>query len=643
MNIFKKLLIFTLFSSGLLYALSSQNGVLGAGDEVVLIPRDGHSLNVVRSYGDGANFDIEMSNNGSIYYSAYGQVDDIYLVFHNDVVEGDRIKIHVNSGSFRYSISPLKTLPKMVKKALYKKAQAESKNYLPPKKVKKPKKKRKVVKKEEPILGEFVSDIKESKRKKPKVTNKIQEEEAIDKTSTVVTYKVTPKEVPATTKEHKKVLSDSFFSNFTNIFKDLLKSLKPESKPQEPKQKKLSTNTKQISKIEPTPKPKESIVKPTDDTVLMHEATIIRRDFSKLPVEIEIFDDSELMKNAKVKKRVFPAIKKPKTPSKQKTTMPKKVTNKKPMPTPPLVAAKPEATIKEDTQADTTNLPEVTPTTQKVIIDEDRVIGANRVSPPINSYTPPPRSNDLSILPQSQIDTSYKDEYSDLNQNRELDTPKSEGNIKSEGNKIVITKVIEKQKQDKELEDPFAGRVLGKMDDRVLGGGFNPDAGVAKFGVKVTKNSRPVSAWIEVFKNGTKERVKTFYTSSTSKTKKVKLPAGVYMIRATYRTRGAKFKRTLKNIHLSEGGDITKHISFNEAKLRVVAKRGDKALYVKVEAYKSGTQKRVNYDFSDRHSGVAMLTLPAGEYDIIVYEHKNKREFNDIRVSGGVKTINADF
>jgi hypothetical protein len=89
---------------------------------------------------------------------------------------------------------------------------------------------------------------------------------------------------------------------------------------------------------------------------------------------------------------------------------------------------------------------------------------------------------------------------------------------------------------------------------------------------------------------------------------------------------------------------VNRSIAFHDGKLRVVAKRGDKPLYVKVVAYKSGTRKKVSYDFSSRNSGVATLSLGSGTYDIEVIDHKNNQSFDNIHIrSGATETINVDF
>jgi hypothetical protein len=640
-NLLKKLFILAILSGGLLYALSNASGVLRSGNEVILTPQDGHSLNVVRMSGSDANFDITMSNKGKVYYSATSQIDDIYLVFHNDVVEGDRIKIHVNSGSFRYNISPVKSLPSMVKKALYKKATDNKKSKHKKRVVKK---KSKIKKSKPAILGEFVEDVTKSKT--------IKEKEHTYK-APVIESKPTPTVVPEPTpaivkettpknsiKNDKKVLSDSFYDNFTKIFKNLVKSFSSKSNSNiKPVGKKTILKEEKLKDDKPEPiKPIKEVKEKLDDRAMTHEATMIRGDFSKLPSEIEIFDDSELQKSAKIEKKVFKPI--------------KKAPKIAPVATPIEVTPKKEVVLEPTNveQTTTTLDPIINQTTpQKVIVKQEQEV---KVAPTKESIDES-LENRVIKKPTSSYensgyypDTGYKDEYKDLNGDKKVvkEAPKPELVDNSGEKKIVITKIIDKEKDSQESSDPFAGRVLGKIDDRILGGGYNPDEGTSKFGMKVTKNSKPVSAWIEVFKNGTKDRVKTFYTLSSSKVKKVKLPAGVYMIRATYRSKAGKLQKTLKNISLSEGEDITKHITFHDGKLRVIARRDDKSLYVKVTAYKSGTKDRVAFEFSDRHSGITNMTLGTGTYDIEVAEHNKIREFNGIKIrSGKIETIKADF
>lgn len=622
--------MFILLFVGALFA--RETGFLSSGQEVVVTPKDGHSLNVERVLGSDANFDITMSNKGVVYYSAKNQTDNIYLVFHNDVLPGDRIKIHINKGEFKYSFSTVGALPKLVKKALYKKAQV-----LPSSVQKKPKrshkvkhkkrKKSKIHKKEEPIVGEFANET------KPNIS-----------TPKRVLVEPKPKSDKLNSPSNKKVLNDTFYGNFTKIFEGLLKSfsLTPsKSETSKSVQKSSQTKTKTVEKQKETKEPKKQtkITKPSktepkqiDKDIIIHEATMIRGNFDALPKEIEpvkpkrVFKPKPIAKSKnsqKIDKKVLPAPQ-PKEEGRQKIEQ-KNITENSP--NPPISQKA---------------LP-VAKTQSRIITPKVEQKTASHTLP----YTPPAniqkRLQEPAYSNESAIDTGYKEGFEDLNRQSEKG-PKEELVDNSNENKIVITKILDKNKPQTKPKDIFEGRVLGKMSDRVLGGGYDPDAEVSKFGVRATKNSLPVSAWIEVFKNGTKHRIKTFYTSTTNKTKKIKLPAGVYMIRATYRTRDGKLQKTIKNIHLKEGGDITKHISFNEGRLKVVATRGGKPLYVKVSVYKSGTKDRVNYDFSDRHTGIAGLSLPVGTYDIEVADHKKVKNFDDVRISASsTQTLNIDF
>ncbi len=628
----KKILLFVIALGGIVYLMASQSGLLRSGEEVVLQPLDGHSLNLIRQSGSNANFDIEMSNRGKVYYSAQDQVDDIYLVFHDNVQPGDRIKIHVNSGTFQYRIAPVKALPTMVKKALYKKALQEKKRTHP--KVKKRKQKKRVKKiapKQELIVGEFVE---ESKPKSQPLIQQPEEPKTLSSTQMQ----------PAKT-HHTKPLSDSFYSNFTHIFKNLIKSfsMTPSAKSNEKKEQTQEKKSEphSISAPAPKPQPKKETV---DPAAMAQEATIIRRDFSKLPTEIKLFDDKKIEEESAIKPPVFKEFK----PSKEE----KKSASQKIVPTTPKLQTNPIASTPQPTTQKSTT----PPTSKPITIPAPTQIATK----PLPVYVPSPVEVPKPIIPNKQeptpsyeapqpsetINTDYKEGYEDLNPPKEEEKP-SEGRIQKTGNKIVITKVIDKKShypQPKEEEDIFAGRVLGKMDDRVLGGGYNPDNEVGRLSMRVTQNNKPVSAWIEVFKNGTKDRVKTFYSMRGHKMNTIKLPAGIYMVRATYRTRDGKLQKTLKNIHLKEGGDITRHISFQDGKIKVVATRGGKPLYVKVSVYRTDNHQRINYEFSDRSSGVATVTVPTGTYEVEVTEHGNKKVLPDVHVGASqTEKLSVEF
>ena len=602
MRLLNKFILLTVLSIGVLYAYTYQNGVLSAGEELIISPKDGYSFNVKRLSGSDANYDIQMSNQGKIYYADEDQIDDIYLVFHDDVMPGDRIKIHINSGRFEYSFSAVNRLPSIVKKALIKKAvkvEVEEKSYKQTHH--KNRYKSKKIKKEEPIVGEFVTDN-EFKNSKPIVNGTISVEEVQKEPEQ---QKVQAESIPVQAQSQKstvnssssneKPFSDSFYNKFTAIFQDLVKKFANENKSSANKSAKVSNTNNNKTKIAKTEKKEESFK--VDKRELVHEATILRSNFDKLPTEIDLFDTKD-KQDVSVKKELKPKIVEKKSPVLQKDNRP----------------------IKTYKSATNTNS------------DKDkfsgRVIGHKATEQ------------------SSVIDTGYKKGYEDLSlkdTSPKVDSEdKSSVEAKKDGDKIVITKILEKEKKQ-DSEDKFAGRVLGKSSDRVLGGGYEPSSESGSLGVRATKNSLPVSAWIEVFKNGTKSRVKTFYTS-VSKIKKVKLPAGVYMIRTTYRTRDGKLQKTIKNIHIKNGEDITRNITFNDGRLKVVAKRGGKPQYVKVVVYKSGSKSRYSYDFSDRDTGVVFLTLPVGLYDIEVLDHDDKKSFTSERIEASkTDTISVEF
>jgi hypothetical protein len=201
------------------------------------------------------------------------------------------------------------------------------------------------------------------------------------------------------------------------------------------------------------------------------------------------------------------------------------------------------------------------------------------------------------------------------------------------GDKIVITKIIEKKKKAV-VEEP-----IERMSDRLLGGGYSSQNAMGQVSVKAYSNRKPISAWVEVYKG--KRRVKTFYTSGG---KAVKLPAGTYIMKATYRTGTSKQKKSLGKVKLQEGETIRKKVYFNVGKLKIIANRREKPLYVKVEIYKKGSSQRYAYTFSSRATGQAHLQLAEGRYKIVVLEHRNKKVFDNVYIKGNAsKTIRVEF
>ncbi len=214
-----------------------------------------------------------------------------------------------------------------------------------------------------------------------------------------------------------------------------------------------------------------------------------------------------------------------------------------------------------------------------------------------------------------------------------VETPETPKEESAPSNKIVITKIINKKRS------PAQTAPLERMSDRLLGGGYSEQHNMGQVGVKAYSNRKPISAWVEVYKG--KRRVKTFYTSGG---KLVKLPAGTYVLKATYRTGTSKQKKSLGRVRLHEGDTIRKRVYFNVGKLNIVAKRKGKPVYVKVEIYKNGSKRRYAYTFSSQITGEAHLQLAEGKYKIVVLEHGTKKVFDNVRIKGSAsKTLRVEF
>ncbi len=677
-----KLFIISVFINTTIFANLAMHGTLTSAQEVILKPLNGHALSITRTAGkymSNSSFDFTMLSNNSVIYKDQNQFEDIYLVFHDQVLSSDRIKIHVNRGYFNYAITPLSTLPKVVKSVLD--PEVMHPTHTPKKKhnnqkapVQKKHNNQKAPVQKKHVNTSAAKTVKQAQRS----TNEAQVTKPVytSQTSTAM----------------KPPLSDSFFQKFTQIFKKLVAALtiNQHAKTEQPAMKQ---SAKAVSNPSTHPSTKKTVaaVKPIqkstgmlehfDDQALKNAAKVEERRFKKEKSGItNTFNDTALKNQATLTKSQFRAPKRGISEKfddqnirqsariSPKQFQPAKKLDLESSHLPATIEEKYKAALQTPPQAyhDTLNkavesVPTFTDTAPAI---ENKTV-PETVQPVIQPVTlPKPIAQKQAAEPQVNIpkqtlnnkptypDTGYKEGYEDLNpkpaakpkaRKRVLEDqtlPQNSARISGDdsGQKLVITKLIDKEKK----EDPFAGRVLGRMDDRVIGNSERESA--ARLGMRVTKNSRPVSAWIEVFKNGTKQRVKTFYTSKSRRPKTVKLPEGVYMVRATYRTRDNKQQKTIKNIRLKEGSNVNRKIAFSDGKLRIIARRGDKALYVKVIVYTSNTHRRVGYSFSSRTSGIAELTLGSGRYDVEILEHNKNRSFDGIQIKGGkTNTLHVNF
>ncbi len=680
----KLFIILSIFSVSV-FAKDEMAGTLKGGGKVTIKPKNNYAFSITKNKGmlsSHASYNLSLVNGGDVIYEDKNLVDDVYLVFHDDVLAGDRMTIEVNRGYFDYALTPLLKLPNIVKNVLEPEVIEKAKKQ---KRVAKKQKKKTVAKKEPVVVAPFIQEKSEEV--------------------------VMPQEVDVPPLEseiaYESPIGKTFFEKFTKIFKELVHALsfksitsaQADNRSNQENEKALVSQKEPLKMKATLPhfnddalkhaatrederfsKPKRGIEKHFDDSGLQNSATLEESTFTSPKRGLsENFDDRTLQKSARVSKKVF------NTPTGMvlDSTIPTHVEEKfsslrsrepklyqetlsnKVEKVPAFKSLEPIATDKLQTEARAEHVPHFSnpALVEKPLIkaqskQESMTREMSEVQEPANTYNEvasqsATRSDDRT---QAYPDTGYKEEYKALEPRvsrvqeksvrqrviEDTSLPQNATARSSEASdKLVITKIIDKKEP---ATDPFAGRVLGRMDDRVLGNGYNGAASSAKLGMRVTKNARPVSAWIEVFKNGTKQRVKTFYTSKGRKTKKVKLPAGTYTVRATYRTRDTKQQKTIKGVRLKEGDSVNKSIAFHDGKLRIVARRGDSPLYVKVIAYKSGSRKRVAYDFSSRTSGVATLSLAGGTYDIEVIDHKNNRMFDAIRIRAGkTNTINADF
>ena len=656
------------------------SGRLKSGEKVVIKPKDNHAFSIARTKGmasSDASYNVKLVNGADIIYEDKNLVDDIYLVFHDDILPGDRMHIEVNRGYFDYHLTPLLKLPNIVKNVLEPEVfeKAKHKKHLK----KKPKKKSRPAKEE--VL------------KNAPIVPAVVVEENADKVVERKSVTVPPLESEIS---YTSPIGKTFFEKFTKIFKELVQSLSLNSSnahaasvEKKAEAKKIAPIKQQTVKIKAAlprfndgalkeaarlqeakfTESKRGIQNSFDDSGLKNSVALERSTFSAPQRGLsENFDDDALQQSALVSKKVFnkpkaiaidsqlPSHVEEKFPSlpSREPDLYKDVVSKGTEQVPTFNGVAPKSLDKMPQLKEAKSVENV-PTFSDA--KPSLPVFSEPISRPVLETKEPVNSVQHSSSITNDKTAAYPDtgyealeprvssvQEKPVRQRVVEDTSLPQNSVsKAEdgSDKLIITKRL---KKDEPVAGPFAGRVLGRMDDRVLGNSYDGAASSAKLGMRVTKNSRPVSAWIEVFKNGTKQRVKTFYTSKGRKTKKVKLPAGNYMVRATYRTRDTKQQKTIKNIHLSEGADVSRSIAFHDGKLRVIARRGDNPLYVKVVVYKGGSHHRVTYDFSSRNSGVVQLSLSSGSYDLEVIEHKNNQLFEGIRIKAGkTNTINVDF
>ena len=686
-----------LFLSTLVSAaeLVTDTHLLKPQERVEFYPKRGESLSIVKDlthYVPKANYDIVMRNGQKVYFEKENQTDDIYIIFNEDTSDGDVVFIKVNEGYFTYTTQSFHELPTTVRKIL---KASKKRNSI---KTHVDKEKNVIIESEEFCFdanGEIVDC------KSPAATiNQPQTPVVVQPfvptppktekvTSAEQTNVVAKKSVP---EEKKENLFTSFAQKLKLAFAKITENLKVSSQKEESiTGKKEETNKtvvseKQISKTKTEEKKidqkeeplvlrqkksgnidkynrlsdqeikavsKSSVPKfyalPQNEQIKAYEKVDV--DLHNLQVvkprlqqKLSLSHENISAQTSKpqmasvtapvIARNDVPETPKMQTPQLQPKTLsqPASVANTDmvapPSITLPKVAVPAMPVVSKNVQQTTPSQPSAQ-VLQRRGIEPAPVAGAQEVARV--TQHPPVQQPDVEIpatvvtekIPKGSPELEHKVTVVEAeDKTKEVNTP----------DKIVITKIIS-QKQ------PQTAAPLERMSDRVIGGGSAVQDHTGTVSVKAYSNRKPISAWVEVYKG--KRRVKTFYTNNG---KEVKLPAGTYIMKATYRTGTAKQKKSLGKIHLQEGEKIKKRVYFNVGKLNVVAKRRGEPVYVKVEIYKKGSRSRYAYTFSSRSTGEAHLQLSEGSYKIIVLEHGKKKVFDNVRIKGGAtKTIRVDF
>jgi hypothetical protein len=637
--------LFLIISLGIttLPAKALKSGRLYPGQSVKVIPQEGYVFGITKSSksrSKNANYTLRMKNFSDLIYEDKNQSDDVYLSFTDGVEQGDAIYVRVHKGIFDYGLKKFEAIPQIVQDVL----------------------------EEEPVdtSSEFGNDIVETVQFTEELPPSYQPSQISSSIGQTVAN-TNSFQSNSTTEQLPVSDSKGFFSIISNAFNAFFKSFKSSNK-----------STQSVSSMGGGIENLDAIETSSIESQSASHPSVIKENIK--PAQLPTFDDTNLQQESKIKNITFnenitaPKLNIPQEPTnipvrsvpkmqEHITAIPASVT------TPEVIKTVTPPKMQEIVQPKVKEIPLPKVKVNKpdcVVPSVENSIPMAKTYPSDFRQAPQPKTIAPTVVDTSYkdqtFDTGYKEEYKDLNPTPtpppvfEVQEPIKEEPIvikkiqkpkpvlkpeiieeeSTNSKKIVITKIIDPENQ------PVNEEPMERMSDRVLGGSYAGSSG-GKLGVKVYKNSKPVAAWIEVYKSNSKQRVKTFYTSRGSNIKTVKLPAGQYDIKATYRAKSVKQKKYLNNVNIDDGEKVNKSLSFNDGTLQVIAKRGDDPLYVKVTVFKNSNGKKVTYDFSSRRTGIATLSLPVGTYEIEVKEHLDVRTFVVKIRSGKKKVINANF
>jgi len=618
------------------------SGSLSSGEGSSFVPIKGAAFSIISDVTSGirgGNYNILIKSGGRVIYKEKNQLDDLYLVFNEPVNEDDIIKLDVNKGIFLFKMSPMETLPDVIVDAIKKQAPREYKELKPlhnrhkissskgivHKKVKKEPVKREPisnsvletsiddeiekaniqepvkVKKESGFFDRFSKKIDEFIHSKPK-------DEKIIETSQISTP---PTDI------------GNLSNSIDNTKKDITSTIKLEKR--EISSSAIKSDIDKVAEVSRVKMPKTS----TSDISSLPTAQTFPLDLERVKTPVGV---KSSFKTPKSELESFAKCTPPSMSSSEVGSFKTQIGNGNNIQQPKFKSQNELVEIKE------VKLDEEIPQFKK----EEPVV--TTTVPQVQPYKQPEIISEPSV-PQTIVETEPEEKVIVIKDEEPKD-------------RIVITKMIAIAKKNPEPKeesrvirrhvDPEEykkqqkAEIPDRMSDRVLGGGVGLSSGTLK--VKAYSNNRPISAWVEVFRADTKKRVKTFYTGKGRTLQDIKLPAGVYVVKATYRTAGSKRKKTIGRIKLKEGESINRKITFDDGSVIVKVKKGGKPIYAKVEVYKKGKKRRIAYEFTSRINGTATLSLGSGEYDIVVRDHNNVKRFNSIAIRGGkAKTIHANF
>ncbi len=620
--LFLILFITSIFGGFTTLASKEISGTLSKGEGSSFTPIQGSAFSITRDLLKGVyggSYNVTIKNSSRVFYSEKDQSDDIYLIFNEPVDYGDLIEIYVNDGIFNFKMSRLEKLPDAVIDAL--------KEQVP-----------KQYEKMHNLHKDREDSVKKTATKERELESSVKEIEKIDTQDSLKKEDI-ESDIPDLESKKEIGFFESLSKKIDSLFQE---SDKVDNRPKSSTPLDVSTfdsssfpvekieNIGSSNSIDDTDIKSRQIQEPKIDTPL---------NISTKIDNIEAVNRIDTAKVPNVKEPSLSSL--PKTTFKQSDHKPvieskeivtDKVVNPKELQTtnsvPPVVG-------KFQTKIDTT--PQKVPTFQ-----DSSGYKVKRLDP----VEPKP----VKVVEEEELVEIVK--VPPLKESDRVQKPIIERD--RDINKIIITKTItpdaskEEPRVIKRHIDPDEYRKsqsanIDRMSDRVLGGGY-ADKPKGTIKVRAYSNEKAVSAWVEVFKAGTNQRVTTFYTGQGKSLKDIKLPAGVYVIKATYRTASSKQKKSLGKVVLKDGGTIKRDIHFNDSKVTISVKKGKEPLYAKVEVFKSSSKRRVTYAFTSRKSGKIELNLAQGEYDIIVRNHDDKKEFHNVLIFGDEsKVINVKF